>query len=438
MPMPDSDVHPLIALCYASGTDSRRFPELMQAIHDVILRSPRAAVEVLGPLEPHLQQAAAIAARMPGAWSEKLAVSLQAIFGFSKAELQIIAALLEGASLAELAAQRHRSLHTVRTQLKRLLARTPCRTQAELLLLVRGLALVSAQEDGAVAIPRHVITTELSDGSRLCHIEYGAPDGQPLLLLHTALLGPELPPSAAAAARQYGLRILALARPGYAGSSPPPAADHDLSAVSDRIAEWLVRRGLGPLPVLGNVVGAIYAHALARACPQKLTRVVICAGPVPLTVANDEALPMSRRVWLQLVRRQPGLLLPFARLGVGYVRTGHARRFLQTTYRAQAADSAILEDNALIEGLCPAVASAAAAGAERFVEAVTLQCSDWRALRQHRVPVSVVHGAADEIVDVSSVRAFYPTAMVAAVADAGQLLLYAQPQAVFAEIARAQ
>lgn len=434
--MPNPEAHPLIALCYASGTDARRFPELMKAIHDVAQQAPERAVELLGPLEPHLQQAAAIATRMPSAWTDALAESLQGIFGFSKTELQIIAALLQGNSLAEFAAQRHRSLHTVRTQLKSALARTPCRTQAELMLLVRGLALVAAQEGAAAEMAGDVVTTELADGSRLCHIEYGAPDGQPVLLLHTALLGPELPCSVAAAARQSGLRILALARPGYAGSSPPPPDDADLSVVSGRIVEWLMRHDLPPLPVLGNVVGAIYAHALAHACPQRVKRVVVCAGPVPLTRAHDETLPMSRRVWLQLVRRQPGLLLPFARLGVGYVRTGHARRFLQTAYRAHPTDVAVLDDKTLVEELCPAVASAAAAGAERFVEAVRLQCRDWGALRQHSVPVTAVHGTADEIVDIGAVRAFYATEAVTPVAEAGQLLLYARPQAVFAEVAR--
>lgn len=434
--MGNGDAHPLIALCYASGSDSRRFPELMQAIYEAAQCSPRAASELLGSLEPHLQQAATIAAHMPNSWNEELAASLQAIFGFSKTELQIIAALLEGTSLADLAVQRHRSLHTLRTQLKRLLARTPCRTQAELVLLVRGLALVSAQNPSATTMAGEIITTELADGSQICHLEYGATDGYPVLLLHTALLGPELPSTVVAAAERFGLRILALARPGYAGSSPPPPADPDLSMVSHRIAEWLERRSMGPLPVVGNVVGGIYAHALARECPKRLTRVFICAGPVPLTPENYEALPTSRRVWAQLVRRQPGLLLPFARLGVGYVRTGHARRFLQTAYRAQPTDAAVLEDTSLIEDLCPAVSSAAAAGAERFVEAVTLQCRDWQAFCSHAVPVTVIHGAADEIVDVSDVRRFYPDKPVVAVPNAGQLLLYARPEAVFAEISQ--
>nr|MBV6629147.1 alpha/beta hydrolase [Oceanococcus sp. HetDA_MAG_MS8] len=434
--MGNGDTHPLIALCYASGSDSRRFPELMQAIYEAAQCSPRAAGGLLDSLEPHLQQAATISAQMPNGWNERLAASLQAIFGFSKTELQIIAALLEGASLADIAVQRHRSLHTLRTQLKRLLARTPCRTQAELILLVRGLALVSAQEHAGTAVAGEVIRTELADGSHICHFEYGATDGYPVLLLHTALLGPELPPTVTAAAKKFGLRILALARPGYAGSSAPPPADHDLSMVSRRIADWLERRGLGPLPVLGNVVGAIYAHALARECPDLLTRVFTCAGPVPLTPANYEALPISRRVWAQLVRRQPGLLLPFARLGVGYVRSGHARRSLQTAYRAQAADAAALEDNSLVEGLCPAVSSAAAAGAERFVEAVTLQCRDWQSLSRHAVPVTAIHGAADDIVDISDVRGFYPDKPVVAVPNAGQLLLYARPEAVFAEISQ--
>lgn len=433
--MPGRESHPLIALCYASGSDTRRFPELLEAVHDLVRQSPRTAAALLEPLEPHVHQAAAIAEQMSAQWSEQLAATLREIFGFSDAELQIIAGLMQGESLADMAARRQRSLHTVRTQMKHLLARSPCRNQSELLQLVRGLALVVP----GAAVPTQApsaITTVLADGSQLCHYEYGAPDGRPVLLLHTALLGPELPSTVDRAARECGLRLLALARPGYSGSSPMIGPDPDLSHTCARIAEWLAARALPPLPVVGNVVGVIYAHALARICPDRLTHVFVSAGPVPLGWATTRPLPMTRRVWLQLLRRKPGLVLPFARLGVGYVRKGSARRFLQTAYPGPSTDAATLTQRGFVEGLVPAVDSAVGAGAERFVEAVSLQCHDWSELCRHPLPVTVMHGEDDDIVALDDVRAFYPDAAVYPQPDAGQLLLYRRPEAVLSVVAR--
>jgi DNA-binding CsgD family transcriptional regulator len=347
--MPAGDTHPLIALCYATGTDTRRFPELLEAIHEVAQRSSRTAIATLEPLEHHLDQAAAIAVQMPAPWGLQLEATLREIFGFSDAELNIIAGLLDGESLADIAVRRQRSLHTVRTQMKQLLGRTPCRNQSELLQLVRGLSLVT-DHDADTPPSQSTIATQLADGSRLCHYEYGDPHGRPLLVLHTALLGPELPPWIDAIAKQHRLRLLVLARPGYSGSSPAPddGLNTGLAHSCARIAEWMSLNGLEPLPVLGNVVGAIYAHALAKYHPDRITHVWVCAGPVPLTGLSAERLPVTRRVWLQLIRRKPSMLVPFARLGVGFVRKGHTRRFLQMAYQPPSVDATALAEPGLI------------------------------------------------------------------------------------------
>lgn len=67
------------------------------------------------------------------------AETLRRHFGLTTAEVSLAFALHEGKSLAEIAQLRQISIHTVRNQDKSVLAKTSCRRQSELLLLVEAM-----------------------------------------------------------------------------------------------------------------------------------------------------------------------------------------------------------------------------------------------------------------------------------------------------------
>lgn len=62
--------------------------------------------------------------------------ALRKLYGFTKAEAAVAAALMEGKTLNEIAASLHVSTNTVRAHLKRLFSKTRTSRQAELVLLL--------------------------------------------------------------------------------------------------------------------------------------------------------------------------------------------------------------------------------------------------------------------------------------------------------------
>lgn len=110
---------------------------------------------------------------------------------------------------------------------------------------------------------------------RLSYAEYGDPGGFPILIHHGMIASIHeqgLFQRLAAA----GSRLIALARPGYGGSSPYPLKN---------VAEWgeitaaLVEAlGLAQFDLLGISSGAPYCYAAARRLHQKTRRLFILSG----------------------------------------------------------------------------------------------------------------------------------------------------------------
>lgn len=62
--------------------------------------------------------------------------ALRALFGLTAAEARLVNDLVDGGELAEIAERRRLSVHTVKTQLRSVMAKTATRRQGELIALV--------------------------------------------------------------------------------------------------------------------------------------------------------------------------------------------------------------------------------------------------------------------------------------------------------------
>ena len=98
---------------------------------------------------------------------------------------------------------------------------------------------------------------QLPNGAYLSYAEYGAPDGQPLLLLH-GLVGSVCSDGLEEQLRAFPLRVIALARPGYGASD---YFDMDCAADWGRhLAGFFEYLGIQRFDVLGISAGAPYAY----------------------------------------------------------------------------------------------------------------------------------------------------------------------------------
>ena len=174
----------------------------------------------------------------------------------------------------------------------------------------------------------------LADGRTLACLELGDPSGPPVLYFH-GYPGSRLEARVAApAARQLGLRLLAVDRPGFGQSTFQPGRRiggwaADIGALADQLA-------LGRFSIVGVSGGGPYALACAAALSNRLARVALVCPLGPLDVAGGKAgmltqdrlmltlaahaAPLGRGVVHMLahwMRQEPDRYLRFMMAGMG-------------------------------------------------------------------------------------------------------------------------
>jgi pimeloyl-ACP methyl ester carboxylesterase len=126
---------------------------------------------------------------------------------------------------------------------------------------------------------------ELTDGRRLGYAEYGPAHGRPVLWFHgTPGASRQVPPQARHAARQLGVRLVAVERPGVGISTA-----HLYRCVLDwagDIEEFADRLGLDRFGVVGLSGGGPYALACAHDMPDRVIAAAILGGVAPAIGAD--------------------------------------------------------------------------------------------------------------------------------------------------------
>ena len=130
-------------------------------------------------------------------------------------------------------------------------------------------------------------TVTLPDGRAMAYAEFGAPDGRPVFWFHGTPGGRwQIPPDAPDAARQRGLRLIGIDRPGTGGSSHDPQRTllswaRDLERVADAL-------GIEQFAVIGLSGGGPYVLACAHELADRMG-VGVSLGGVGPTVGSDSA-----------------------------------------------------------------------------------------------------------------------------------------------------
>lgn len=140
----------------------------------------------------------------------------------------------------------------------------------------------------------------LADGRVLDVVEVGDRGAPVAVFCHGTPGGPLEVVLAAPAAREAGLRLVAIGRPGYADSTP--VDDGDLMRVAADQIEVLDRMGIKATRVLGVSGGAPFAAAVALVEPERLERLGILAGVGPRDVREEDDPDDTARRVIELVR----------------------------------------------------------------------------------------------------------------------------------------
>lgn len=141
---------------------------------------------------------------------------------------------------------------------------------------------------------------------RVAWAEYGAPAGRPLIYAHG------WPSSRLQArmvhhlARERGMRVLALDRPGIGQSTHQPG--RTLESWPALVAAFADAQGIGRFAQLGVSGGGPYVLACAALLPQRVSASAVLCGAVPVTRHNRHGLHAGYR-WLMPLRKLPRQLI---------------------------------------------------------------------------------------------------------------------------------
>ena len=150
------------------------------------------------------------------------------------------------------------------------------------------------------------LTVQLRDGRTVAYAQYGAPDGIVIVNAHGGLACRLDVASADDAARVAGVRLISPDRPGIGGSDACPG--RTILDWADDVREVMNKLAVDTFAVMGWSMGGQYAAALAAAMPDRVTRLAIIAGALPLTEPGVFAqLPLMDRAYTRLSQRSPWL-----------------------------------------------------------------------------------------------------------------------------------
>lgn len=377
-------------------------------------------------------------------WTALLGEMMREAFDLSGAEIDIVALLVEGADLPEIAAARERSLNTVRTQLKAILRKTRTRSQAAVIRLALGLAAHLPELGSGERRRSDVAFIDLPSGRRMPWRRLGPERGRPILFLHGMLDGIAVTDAAHDLLLRHGLQLIAPERPFF-GSAPgapwPPAEMVDRFA--DDLEALCAHLRLEAPVVLGHMAGAVYAFGLAARHPGRVRAIVTVSGGVPiLSPRQFEVMSARQRVVAFTARYAPAALPFILRAGIRQIDAGGEHRFVTALYQNSPRDMAALRRQEVFDIVTDGVRYAVEQGARAFEIDSWHVVRDWSSwVEASTCPVHLLHGRGDPVVAADTVEAFAarlgPRAHLRMIEDGGQLIYHTHPEAIMATLVAA-
>lgn len=384
----------------------------------------------------HDSEIAAMLTAVAPVWGDKTSALLRQHFDLTNAEIAIARALCNGETTTQIAQARDTSTHTVRSQIKAILEKTPFTSQID---LVRQLGFLHRIESSASATARGVDTLDRvfisGDGRRMQYRIVGAECGTPVLFLHGLIDSVSFPKRMVEQLRERDLTLVVPVRPAFGASDPLPDAADPLAVVADDCDGLLKMLGIERAVLVGHMAGALYAHGLAARYPDRAAAVLSVAGAVPMQFGwQFTKMSQGHRISGRTARYAPRVLPLLIRGGIQLIRRKREDDLLRLYFRDSPEDRALINTPELRALMLERFEFVTRQGHRAFLTDILQISQDWRALaEQVTCETLLLHGSRDHVVVVDGAKAFAdaaPHRRLEVLHECGQLLLTEAPERV--------
>jgi pimeloyl-ACP methyl ester carboxylesterase/DNA-binding CsgD family transcriptional regulator len=375
-------------------------------------------------------------------WPEGFEVLVAETFSLTGAEVEIVRSITLGIPVKKIAEMRHRSEDTVRTQLRSILGKTETHSQSELVRVVLGLADVAKMPSGGSGGVRarnglQEVPFRSFKGPghrRLDYIEFGDPLGRPVLYMPIDYMMIRWPATAERAARQRGLRVIALVRAGYGHSEHHPKGVEYATATAEDYAALLGHLGIRQAAVLCLGADIEYAMRLSQLRPGLITGILGCGARLP-TQTPDQYKSMGKwhRFILANARYAPRILPFLVQAGYAFARRVGKEKFLMSVNATSRADIEVFSRPEVREAILvgsEVTLSEKFSAHEAFTREVMASEADWSEIvRKLSVPNLLLVGDQDPQVPVQTaleMRVSFPNLDIRIWPESGQLLFFGE------------
>lgn len=375
-------------------------------------------------------------------WSAQAGQAVVAAFGLTQSEQGILRAIVQGQSLADYAAQRGRSVETVRTQAKALLAKTGVTSQLELVRLFAAISLVapeSAEQPGPKEGEAATDLVPVGGGRSLEVLCFGPKTGRPVLMMHNVMAESLMVPCLYDALERAGMRLICPWRAGYATSSPLPKGADPLDQMVADTCAVLDHYGVARVQVVGMMVSVRQAARFAARSPERVSSLAVVSGYLPLrSAAQIDAMGRWPRIIAYSSRHFPHALRLILTGLMAMLNERKTEKIVERFYGHSPADLEFFEDPDARLRFAAAFRRAYLQDAGAIQQDFMLNAEDWSGeLAALSMPVTYVHGTANGLTRIEDVEALVRdlgTVRLSALEGAGHLPLFYRTDEVLARL----
>lgn len=316
---------------------------IKQSVLRAMTTDDQSLVLVLSPFDRDPDEPLTLVITAEVTWNDSVDDLLQEGFSLTQAECNVTRALIAGQSVNEIATDTSKSVNTIRSQLSSILSKTGARKQSDLVRLIAGLSQVartrSGRNGGAHAgatglEPEETRLVEVENGRQVeCRL-LGPPGGRWVVFCHSLLGGPYISAQMHKELQARNIRLLAIARPGYGGtspSSPDRTIRHDTIANDTKAV--MSHFGTGPCVFLGQEAGGVQTHGIAARNPALVAAQLNISSGIPFHKPEHfSRLTPRTRAFMWTARLAPHILPLMISGAVRLFQQGKTHIFHRTSY----------------------------------------------------------------------------------------------------------